>query len=217
MLRNFSLSITWGVRILLALAVCGFLAKKLGEISGAFNLPQHLALIPTEFWKGAFWQILTHPFAIRSGTELLSGAIFLIMLGSRVEQTSSTRRFWEICFISILSAGLSKICFTPHSSLPFAGLTGIIFGLLAAWLQFFGHEQVSLFGIWSVNVRIMVIIGVTFFIVSSFVQLQQLSVDSFLPLVSGLAVWSYLAFQSRPKLGSSSAVKNSERIARLEL
>ncbi|MGI8967180.1 MAG: rhomboid family intramembrane serine protease, partial [Limisphaerales bacterium] len=183
-----------------------------------FNLRHFLSLSAPAFWKGSFWQLLTHPFLPASFTDLLVNLFLLITLGPRLEQNWSRNQFLSFCLISALGAGLAKILFAAHSPIPFAGFSGIIFGLLVAWLKLFGREEISLFGVWKMSVRRAFLIAIAYSLLLGFIQsVGRISFDIFVPLGGGVAGWVYLTLRWKRNLAEPAKINASDRIARLEL
>jgi membrane associated rhomboid family serine protease len=215
--RAFWSSLPPGVRTLISVSVFVFLANGVGDLFQIFNLRNYFVLNSPAFWKGAFWQFITHPFLPANFTDLLVNLFLLVALGPRLEQNWSRNQFWSFCFISASGAGLAKILFASHSSIPFSGYSGIVFGILAAWLKLFGSEEILFFGFLKMTARSAFLIAIIFSLLLGILQSGRISFDAFVPVFGGIAGYGYLTLRWKRNLIEPAQIKTSNRIARLEL
>lgn len=112
-----------------------FLQPMLGDIT------LYLALWPLQSGSPFFpWQLLTYGFLHGGLTHLLFNMLALYMFGGDLERLWGPKRYLQLYFAGILSAGLMQIGFNSLGGLPpvpTVGASGAVFGLLLGFAMYF--------------------------------------------------------------------------------
>lgn len=112
-----------------------FLQPMLGKLT------LYLALWPLQSGSPFFpWQLISYGFLHGGLTHLLFNMLALYMFGGDLERLWGPKRYLQLYFASILSAGLMQIGFNSLSSLPpvpTVGASGAVFGLLLGFAMYF--------------------------------------------------------------------------------
>ena len=205
-----------GLREPLALFLITGVVALTGSYSHAFDLYAPLALWPTDFWRGRFWQVVTYPLLAAGPADLIFNAFLFAVLGTRLVQGLGQRQFWLFCFVAVAGTAVVKLALTPLDHRPLVGFGGIVFAMFAAWHRLFSNEEVMLMTVWRMRMRtaILIIAGliIMFGLLSSCGLWNAVAV-----LCGGATGWLYLAAQERWRLRRGAQLSPSERISRLEL
>jgi membrane associated rhomboid family serine protease len=131
-------SMTPAVKLLLILNVAAFVATDLFlNPGGMVWVERYLALNPS-VWSEWFpfvpaWQLLTYGFLHGSVAHILGNALFLYFLGTMLEGTINTRRFWVLYLVSVIAAGFFQLMVglltTPG---PILGASGGVLAIVCA-------------------------------------------------------------------------------------
>jgi membrane associated rhomboid family serine protease len=129
------------IRTLIMINAAAFLAEMiLGRVViGAFALwPLGRAFEP--------WQLVTYAFLHASLAHIVLNMFGLSMFGADLEHMWGGRRFLIYYFVCVLSAGLTQLLVTTHSThiYPTLGASGGVFGLLLAFAVYFPNRIVVL-------------------------------------------------------------------------
>lgn len=110
-----------------------------------------LALWPIHSTAFAFgfqpWQILTYSFLHGGIFHLAFNMFALYMFGSDLERLWGPKRFLNLYFASVISAGLAQLAVSSLLSVapyPTIGASGGVFGLLLAFALYFPNRTVVL-------------------------------------------------------------------------
>lgn len=116
-------------RTITILIVSIYLAQlALGDI-----LLYNFALFAPKVAQGQWWLLFTAGFLHGSLVHLLFNAYILWVIGSQLEDITSSIKFIIIYFISLLGGSLASYLFSPSGSYS-VGASGAIFGLMGAML-----------------------------------------------------------------------------------
>jgi membrane associated rhomboid family serine protease len=213
--KGFLASLAPGARALLAVMTLVCLATFIGLWTHAFDLSGWLALTAQAFWHGQLWRLVTYAALPAGLLNFFMNAIMLVMLGGRLERIWSQRGLWMVCIVSTIGAGLAEVLLPFSNSIPLAGAGPMIFGLLAAWCFFCGHERIylPLFGAMTVW-RLVLIVGAVSFLVAMFTVGWRMTA---VMAAGGLSGWVYVWLRQKWLMSRDSRVVPSERISRLEL
>ncbi|MGH3626038.1 MAG: rhomboid family intramembrane serine protease, partial [Sciscionella sp.] len=102
-------------------------------VGGLLGMPsalfQHLALSPSAYLHGAWWQPLTAGFVHLGLGHLLTNTVALWIIGKEAEQTLGKARFLGVYLGSMLAGSLAAAVLFPAVGVV-AGASGAIFGLM---------------------------------------------------------------------------------------
>jgi membrane associated rhomboid family serine protease len=142
--HRFLASLTPGVRVLLCLLSAVYLAAVIGKFSHGYDLNRWLAVSGPNFWHGQVWELITYPLLPMTVLDFVFNSLMIVLLGGLLERIWSRVEFWAYCAVAAIGAGLAKIILQSSNPFPMTGTTPVVFGLLAAWGNLFGHEKVLL-------------------------------------------------------------------------
>lgn len=102
---------------------------------GPQHIPQWylaLGLRRENVWNGALWQIISYAWLHGSWTHVVTNALCLLVLGSRVEQILGTRGFLKSVAAGILGGALGHLLLANGrgDAFPLVGLSGACVALL---------------------------------------------------------------------------------------
>lgn len=104
------------------------------------GIGMYLALWPLQSGSPFFpWQLVTYGFLHSGITHLLVNMLALYMFGSDLERLWGPRRYLQLYFTGIVSAGLMQLVFQGASghAVPTVGASGAVFGLLLGFAMYF--------------------------------------------------------------------------------
>lgn len=206
-----------GTRRILGILVVAYLAALAGRSFGAWDLYRWCALESPAFWKGDVWRVISYAFLPAGLTDFLVNGILLTVAGCRVEQVWSRRELWSFCLLMALGVGLTKVVVVPAGAAPLLGAAGVVYGLLAAWIRLFGHEEIRLMGVWPMSARWALILFAGLSVALSCWQPGGAGLQNLIPLAGGVIGWLYLGWRWRRNLADAGQTIASKRIRKLEL
>ncbi|MEI6606658.1 MAG: rhomboid family intramembrane serine protease, partial [Verrucomicrobiota bacterium] len=114
----------WAVAALI-LAIHGLVVW----VGGPQHIPQWylaLGLRRENVWNGALWQVISYAWLHGSWTHVVTNALCLLVLGSRVEQILGTRGFLKSVAAGILGGALGHLLLAKGGgdAFPLVGLSG---------------------------------------------------------------------------------------------
>jgi membrane associated rhomboid family serine protease len=110
------------------------------------------------------WTIITYMFLHGGFMHLLFNMIGLYFFGPRVEQRLGSTRFFIMYFIAGISGAVASSIFAPNS--PIIGASAGVFGVMMAYAVFWPRDQVMIWGVLPVEVRVLVVITTVFAVFS---------------------------------------------------
>lgn len=122
-----------------------------------------LALVPRLFWQGYLWQPITYQFLHAGFLHLALNSLVLWSFGPELEHRWGRAKFLRFFLISGAGGGIASALGYMGSQFPVVGMSGSIFGLLAAYalldpnrivLLFFFPVRIRDVVIWSLGVGI---------------------------------------------------------------
>ncbi len=93
------------------------------------------------------WQIVSYSFLHGGFVHLFLNMVALYMFGADLERVFRPRRFFNLYFISVITAGVTQLIVTSTSHsppYPTAGASGGVFGVLLAYAMYFPQRRVLL-------------------------------------------------------------------------
>lgn len=116
------------------------------ELVAESGMTLYLALWP---WGASFqpWQIVTYSFLHASFWHLFVNMFALFMFGGELERLWGNKRYLELYFASVITAGMSQLVFSSLSGAdpyPTVGASGGVFGLLLAYAMYFPRRTIML-------------------------------------------------------------------------
>lgn len=146
-LSSSSGSLPPGVKWLLIVNVGVYLLYFFSARFGASAIFDFFGLIPSQFVRGAVWQVATYLFLHDPNgvAHILFNMLALWMFGADLERTWGTKRFLEFYFICGVGAGLCVVVANFLASLANSftiGASGAIYGLLAAYAVLFPDRTI---------------------------------------------------------------------------
>jgi membrane associated rhomboid family serine protease len=213
--RQFLISLTPGVRILLCLLAAIYWLAVIGKLTRAFDLNDWLALSGQKFWRGQIWRLVTYVLLPAGILDFVMNSLALVMLGGLLERHWSRGELWLYCVVAAAGAGLAKVVLQLSSPLPLTGAAPMMFGLLVAWGFLCGRENISivLYGTMRVWKLVLVAATVSFLIMFLTAGLFAAIILS----AGGLTGFFYLWIKHKWLMNRAGRVVHSERINRLEL
>ena len=213
--QRFLPSLTSGVRTALAVLAAAYLAEVIGRCTSAYNLPAWLALNGPAFMKGRVWSVCTYVLLPAGLLDLLFNGLVLACLGPLIERRWSRGELWSYFLVTATGAGLVKVALQPSNPALLTGTGPVIFGLIAAWGQLYGREEIRLGLIGQTTVRraALLLAAITFLTTAASAGLVAAAVT----LSGGLVGWLYLSLRWKCNLARRSRTVTSQRMGRLEL
>jgi len=141
------------VRGLLIANVAVFLLQQLFDRT----LTVYFGLIPTMFWHGYVWQIVSYMFLHGGFFHILFNMFVLWMFGRTLETIWGPKKFLKYFFICGIGAGLLNSVLTPTSPIPIVGASGAIYGLLLAFGVLFPNQPIYLYFLFPIKAKYFVI------------------------------------------------------------
>ncbi|MDB5810765.1 MAG: rane protein [Betaproteobacteria bacterium] len=93
------------------------------------------------------WQIVTYSFLHGSLTHLFFNMFALFMFGGELERLFGERRYFNLYFVSVISAAIVQLIFSALAGgdpYPTVGASGGVFGLLLAYGMYFPRRTLIL-------------------------------------------------------------------------
>lgn len=146
------MGITPSVKFLLILNVSVFLMEFVSGIplSGLFALP-------AVWWKSfSFGQLFTYMFVHGGGTHLLVNMLGLFFLGSAVERSIGSYRFFILYYVSGILGGLGWSLMAQPGSYC-VGASGAVMGILGAFAAFYPNAKLLLWFVIPVRAWVLVL------------------------------------------------------------
>ena len=92
------------------------------------------------------WQVITYSFLHGNLTHIFLNMFALYMFGGELERLFGQKRYFNLYFISVISAALMQLAFAEVAGgdpYPTVGASGGVFGLLGGWLvDKFGRKTI---------------------------------------------------------------------------
>ncbi|HEY5653643.1 MAG TPA: rhomboid family intramembrane serine protease, partial [Pontiella sp.] len=138
------------VKFLLILNVSVFLLESLFPLSGLFALPAH-------WWLSfSFGQLFTYMFVHAGFNHLLVNMLGLFFLGSSVERTIGSFRFFILYYASGILGGLGWSLLSPEGTYCI-GASGAVMGILGAFGALYPSAKLLLWFIIPVRAWVLVL------------------------------------------------------------
>ena len=208
-------ALTPGVRVLLCLLSAVYLAAVIGNYSHAYDLNRWLAVSGPNFWHGQVWELITYPLLPMAVLDFVFNSLMIVLLGGLLERIWSRAEFWTYCAVAAVGAGLAKVILQFSNPFPMTGMAPVVFGLLAAWGNLFGHEKVPFVFFGEMTVWQLALLAAAISFVTALFSAGL--VNAIIMLAGGLTGLLYLWLRSKILMTRESRVVHSERINRLEL
>ena len=93
------------------------------------------------------WQIITYSFLHGSAVHLFFNMFALYMFGGELERLFGSRRYFNLYFLSVITAALTQLAYSASSGgdpYPTVGASGGVFGLLLAYGMYFPRRTLML-------------------------------------------------------------------------
>jgi membrane associated rhomboid family serine protease len=213
--HRFLASLTPGVRVLLCLLSAVYLAAVIGKFSHAYDLNHWLAVSGPNFWHGQVWGLITYPLLPMAILDFVFNSLMIVLLGGLLERIWSRAEFWTYCAVAAVGAGLARVILQFSNPFPMTGMAPVVFGLLAAWGNLFGHEKVPFVFFGEMTVWQLALLAAAISFVTALFSTGL--VNAIIMLAGGLTGLLYLWLRSKILMTRESRVVHSERINRLEL
>lgn len=123
------------VRFLILTNVTIFLAQEVFHLGDFLAL--NFGLVPTDFFSGKIWQIVTYMFLHGGISHIFFNMLALWMFGSMLEREWGSREFLKYYLLTGLGGGLCFALFNFNSGIPTVGASGAVYGLLTAYAVLF--------------------------------------------------------------------------------
>lgn len=124
-----------------------------------------LALVPKLFWRGYLWQPLTYQFLHAGFLHLAFNSLVLWSFGPELEHRWGRAKFLRFFLICGVGGGIASAIGYLGSQYPVVGMSGSIFGLLAAHAALDPNRIVLLF-FFPVRIRDLVVYALAIGILS---------------------------------------------------
>ena len=105
-------------------------------------------------WAGRPWTVLSYAFVHAGFWHLALNGYTLWAFGPRLERVWGTRRFVTFYLWCALGGAVAHALFTPAAAL--VGASAAVFGLLVAYARRWPNDEVALFGIVPMRVKVLV-------------------------------------------------------------
>ncbi|MBN1981239.1 MAG: rhomboid family intramembrane serine protease [Chitinivibrionales bacterium] len=152
--------LTQAVKVLL-IVTTGIYCIELIPAVGPWCLNAGALYAPSVLTHGAWWQCVTYLFLHAPSFppwHLLFNMLGLWMFGNALEQMWGSRQFTIFYFVVGIGSGMLSLLTVFFLKAPIIGASGAILGILTAYAYYFPHQQILLFFIIPVSVRLAVII-----------------------------------------------------------
>ncbi|MEO8621936.1 MAG: rhomboid family intramembrane serine protease, partial [bacterium] len=138
----------WVQRLLIANVLMYFVTQTASPgLMGALEfVPAYILVRP--------WTIITYMFLHQGLMHIFFNMLVLYFFGPRVEQRLGSERFFVLYFISGIAGALLSFAFAPYAAV--VGASGAIFGVELAYARFYPRDQIYVWGIIPVEVRVLV-------------------------------------------------------------
>lgn len=93
------------------------------------------------------WQIITYSFLHGGLAHLLFNMFALYMFGGEIERVVGPRRYFNLYFVSVITAAITQLVFAAVAGgepYPTVGASGGIFGVLLAYAMYFPRRTIML-------------------------------------------------------------------------
>ena len=126
--------LTRSVKVLSLIILVGFILQKTLDLYFGAQLGFFLSLRSFSFFhRHFFWQVLTYPFVSSDVSQLCFNLLMFVFVGSDLEQIWGARSFLKFFFFCTLSVGLIYVLSGLGGEIPLSGLSGVLYGLFAAY------------------------------------------------------------------------------------
>lgn len=147
----------WVTRLLVANIAVELLRMSSPQIATQFAFIPRLALREP-------WTVITYMFLHGGFMHLLFNMLGIFFFGPRVEQRLGSRRFITMYLIAGVAGAIAQSAFSPNSVM--VGASAGVFGIMMAYAIFWPRDQVLIWGVLPVEVRVLVIFTTIFAIAS---------------------------------------------------
>jgi membrane associated rhomboid family serine protease len=110
------------------------------------------------------WTVVTYMFLHGGWMHLIFNMLGLFFFGPRVESRLGSKRFFWLYFVSGISGAVASTIFTFGT--PIIGASAGVFGIMMAYAVFWPRDQIMIWGVLPVEVRIFVLITTLFAVFS---------------------------------------------------
>jgi membrane associated rhomboid family serine protease len=139
----------WVRRLLGANIVAFFLQQTIQPFTAALDfVPMAVLLRP--------WTIVTYMFLHAGIMHILFNMLGLFFFGPRVEARIGSRRFITLYLLAGVSGALLSFVFAPFS--PIIGASAAVLGVMLAYAMYWPRDQVYIWGVVPVEIRLLVLI-----------------------------------------------------------
>jgi membrane associated rhomboid family serine protease len=134
------------------------------------TLAYNFGLVPTAFFAGKIWQIVTYMFLHAGIGHIFFNMLALWMFGSVLEREWGSREFLKYYLLTGLGGGLCYALFNMNSPVPTVGASGAIYGLLVAYAVLFPESIIYIYFVIPLKAKWFAVIfgGIEF--ITSFAQ-----------------------------------------------
>jgi membrane associated rhomboid family serine protease len=213
--RNHCSALSNGAYLLLLLYAATYPLVLAAHYARLFELGPWLDLSPALCWRGEIWRLVTYAFVPNGIVDWAVSLLWMAILVGVLGRNWSSRELWTYSLVTILTGALVIVIVMPGRQNGVVGNAALIFGLLAAWYQLNGREQIILPGVGRMTVRQGVIILAIVEIIISFFCLGWLVTLAM--MCGGGAGWLYLRMRGKHALNRRGRPAYSDRVNRLEL
>ena len=125
-------------------------------------LQQWLQLDSRKVLRGQIWRLVTCGFCHdrHSIWHLLINMIFVFWFGRRLEQLYGSREFTAFYFTALLVASFAFMALDLYTSttVPAIGASGAVWGIVALYAMLYPYEQIYIYFLFPVQIRILALI-----------------------------------------------------------
>jgi len=143
----------WVSRIIFA-NVAVFLVQQFAP--GVSEVSFALAALVPAYIPYRPWTLVTYMFLHASFAHIFFNLYSLYIFGPRLEMQLSGPRFLGLYFVSGIVGGLLSWIFTPFGHI--VGASGAILGVMFGYAKYWPRDQIFLFGLVPMQVRVLVIV-----------------------------------------------------------
>jgi len=207
-------------KIVLILAVVGFVLQALFTAVGAFSLSRFLGLSSSGLSQGLVYQIITYPFVDSQFMGVLFNGLVLWFIGSDLEASWGEKVYRRFLLINVIVVGLiyALISFmfffgTPVHYAPLVGLTGLNYALLMSYALIYPEREMLLMMIFPVKAKYfcMILAAIEFYF-----ALSSNGISSWAHILAMGVAFILVKYQTQPMVrklinpSSSPRVKKSK-------
>lgn len=209
------ISLPHAIVALLCLLTGLYLTDIIGEATGLISLYAQLWLNPASVWQGQVFRLFTHALLPAGLFDLVTGAVMISWLGTRVARVWSPTEFFVYCGLCATGAGTTLSLVAPGSDGAFLGTAVLVLALLVPWARMFGHERLRLAATWEIRLwTLAVVLGLAMVVLTVIMAGWRHGLFLASSAASG---WLYLSLRWKANRAQPAQPVQSGRINRLEL